>query len=432
MKIYLNVSTAGRYGGGLNGKLRFIPNLIQQELNNSKFTSSFHELWLTLYYPPMYVLSGVKGMEVTFMKYYKTLPSSRLDRRYKKVTVDLQAPEFSEHLDKPEQFRHKYKFTIDEKYKNLSDLELAHFLLDKYIEVGHIISSKTKKEDTFNFEIYKNVILSIKETVSKKFLKKTYAEQKIKSNNEIISHALEIRDQRKKSDKPKNKKIRDIRVYSYGLPKRALYPYDYQYAEIFLNLLRREEVMCPVYHHLYVQVVKTLEDGLSNSLAIEDWYTNGISVFDYEKYSKQNDKGKERMVFEAIVTGIKDIATLDKLDIKKINKVAAEIKKTGLDTELVFDKVENSRYILTITYFSRSMEEQCPIYFHVKDKKTNRSNKIQIGKATNDQIYLWLQKVMLGKDKIKVRSSTSIAANVYLKGKPRTMEIIIADIIKIE
>lgn len=79
MKIYLSPNTAGRYGGALNGNLRHLDRFIQNELTNSEFKSSFEELWLTLSYPPMYVLPGVVGMEVTFKKYYDTFPYSRLN-----------------------------------------------------------------------------------------------------------------------------------------------------------------------------------------------------------------------------------------------------------------------------------------------------------------------------------------------------------------
>lgn len=73
MKIYLSQNTAGRYRGGLKGNLQHLNRFIQNELNNSEFKSSFDELWLDLASPPMYVLPGVVGMEITFKKYYDTL-----------------------------------------------------------------------------------------------------------------------------------------------------------------------------------------------------------------------------------------------------------------------------------------------------------------------------------------------------------------------
>src|SRR5690242_20131311 len=124
MKLYLSPSTAGRYGGALNGNLRYLTDLIQAELSKSGFTSSFHEIWLALAYPPMYVLPGVAGIEKDFGKYYDKFPYSRLDRRHKKVDITLRAPEFSEHLDKEEQSRYTHKFEIEDKYKNLSEVDL--------------------------------------------------------------------------------------------------------------------------------------------------------------------------------------------------------------------------------------------------------------------------------------------------------------------
>ncbi|HEY5751194.1 MAG TPA: hypothetical protein VIU12_34255 [Chryseolinea sp.] len=429
MKLYLTLSTAGRYGGGLNGNLRHLTNLIQVELSKSGFTSSFNEFWLTLAYPPMYVLPGVAGIEKDFKKYYDKFPYSRLDRRYRKVDVTLRAPEFSEHLDKKEQSKYKHKFEIEDKYKNLSEVDLARILLDKWMQAGQIVDSKTKKDDDFDFEKFSEVLLYIRERLSTPFLKDIHAKQTVEVSDDALSRAREVREDRKNTEKPKDKRIRDLRVYSHGLPKKGLYPYDFQYTEIFLNLLRRNELMCPGYHHLYIQVVKTFEEGLMNSFSGEDWYTNGISVFDYEAYCLQDEHGKEKMVVDAIAAGLDDIATLDKLDATVIKKITDEVRQTGLETELVFNKIESSRHTLTITYLSRSMEEQCPIFFQLTDKKTNRSNKIQIGKADNSQIYFWLQKVTLTKDKIKVKSSSSVTANVWLKDKPRAMEFSIADML---
>ncbi|SHG97575.1 hypothetical protein SAMN04488109_2711 [Chryseolinea serpens] len=429
MKLYLNLSTAGRYGGGLNGNLRYLTDLIQAELSKSGFTSSFNEFWLTLAYPPMYVLPGVVGMEKDFKEFYDKFPYSRLDRRNKKVDITLQAPEFSEHLDKEEQSRYMHKFEIEDKYKNLSEVDLARVLLDKWIQVGQIIDSKTKKDDDFDFEKFQQVLLFIKGGISKQFLEDIHAKQAIAAGNDALSRALKVREDRKSVEKPKDKKIRDLRVYHPGLPEKGLYPYSYQYAEIFLNLLRRNELICPGYHHLYIQVVKTFEEGLRNSISAEDWYTNGISVFDYEAYCRQDESGKGKMVVEAIAAGLNDIAMLDKLDTTVIKKVTEEIRQTGLETELVFNKIESSRHTLRITYLSRSMEEECPIFFQLTDKQTSQSNKIQIGRADNSQIYFWLQKVTLTKDKIKIRSSSSVTANVWLKDKPREMEFRIADML---
>jgi hypothetical protein len=430
MKIYLNPSTAGRTGGALNGKLRHLPDMIEAELKKSQFTSSFKELWLTLSYPPMYVLPGVVGIEKDFKKYYNTFPYSRLNRGSKKIEVILQAPEFSEHFDKKDHAKYKHKFKIEDKYKNISEADLARILVDKFIQAGKLIDSKTKKEDDFDFDKFEQVLLSVKEKISPGFLKRGHAKETVKANDTIISRALEIREKRKKNKKRANKLIRDLRVYPQGLPTKGLYPYTYQYTEIFLNLLRRYELMCPEYDHLYIQVGKTFEDGLKNSVAVVTWYQNGISVIDYDAYCRKNEEEKSKMVFDVIVAGLMDIATLDGLDSAIIKKVIKEVRKTGLETELLFDHIENSRHTLTITYYSKSMEDRCPIFFELTDKKTKRTKKIQIGKADNSELPLWLQKVTLTKDKIKVKSSSSVAADVYLKGMPRTMEFEIEKILK--
>lgn len=68
-------------------------------------------------------------------------------------------------------------------------------------------------------------------------------------------------------------------------------------------------------------------------------------------------------------------------------------------------------------------------FFNLVEKKTGRLKSIEIGRADNSQIYFWLQKVTLTKEKIKVTSSGSIAAGVWLETLPRTMEFDIAEIL---
>ncbi len=238
---------------------------------------------------------------------------------------------------------------------------------------------------------------------------------------DMLESAIDLREQRKKVHKPKDKLIRDLRVYYTGLPQKALYPYDYQYSEIFKNLLKKKKFTCPTYHHLYIQVEKTIEDCLRRSIPMEDWYVYGIAVIDYEKYVKQAHKEKENIVVEIIVNGLKDIANIDGLDISIIDEVTNEVKQNGLDTELEYTTIEDKNHKLVISYLSKSMEEECPIYFSLTEKSSNNYRKVQIGRAEHSVIYYWLQKVILTKTQIKIKSSSSAAADVYLENKARNM-----------
>jgi hypothetical protein len=430
MKIYLSPNTAGRHGGALNGNLRYLDRFIQNELNNSGFKSSFDEFWLTLSYPPMYVLPGAVGMEITFKKYYDTFPYSRLNRRYKTIYVTLKAPEFSEHCDLEEQKKYQHQFDIEAQFKNISEVELGKVLVDKFLEAGEIISAKLKKDDVFDFENFKGVLFAIKQKINSDFLQELNLAQKLEVEVDIISRAKHLRNERRNSDKPKNQLIRDLRISCVGLPKKVLYPYDYIYSEIFLNLLAREGLICPIYHHLYIKVAKTFDEALKSSFAIEDWYVNGLAVIDYDKYQTLTDKEKENEVFQIILSGLMDIAVIDKLDTNIIEKVANKIAENGTDTELLFKTIENNNYKLVITYFSRSMEDECPVFFNLTDKTKNITKRRQIGKADNSQLFLWLQKITMTNKKIKIQSSNSIRGQVWLEGKPVGLEFDIAELMQ--
>lgn len=430
MKIYLSPNTAGRSGGALNGNLRHLDRHIQSELDLGGFQSSFEELWLTLSYPPMYVLPGVVGMEVDFKKYYDKFPYSRLNRRYKKIDITLKAPEFSEHFDKNEQEKHKHRFEIDRNYQEISETDLAKILVDKYLEAGQIIKRKLKKEDIFDTNKFDNILLKIKSIINSDFLKSLNEEQNTKVHNETLLRARNIRKERKLSNNSKDVRIRDIRVYYNSLPNKALYPYDYQYSEIFLNILASKGLTCPTYHHLYIQIAQNEEEALKNSFAIEDWYVNGISLIDFENYKKESEANKETIVLDSIIQGLRDIVDIDKLDKTIFEDAVTLIKRQGLETELTYKTTGNKNFNLTITYYSKSMEEKCPIFFNLTDKNKHLTKRIEIGKADNSQIHLWLQKVTLTNELIKVKSSDSVKADVWLKELPREMEFEICQIME--
>ncbi len=430
MKFYLTRNTAGRFGGGLNGNLKYLPDCIQAAVNTAGFSSSFSEFRLTLNHPPLYVLPGVLGIEKQFEQFYNILPYSRLDRRYKTISISLQSPEFSEHFDKEEQHKYEHRFSIADEYKDIPETDLALLLLDKFILAAQIIQAKIKKGDAFDAGKFEKIMLAIKERITPDFLQNLHAEKSVQSDDKIIEQALKNREERKGITHPGDTLLQDVRIYCHGLPDRALFPYDHHYMEIFRNMLRGKGFMCPTYNHLYIHVATTASEALRYVLAVENWYTNGIAVLDYESYCQQDEPRKELMVQEAIIAGLRDIVALDGLNATLLEEVVADVKNTWLDTELVFKVIESSKYVLTVTYQSGTLTEQRPVYFHLSDKQTNKHSKIHIGNADNIRIHLWLQKITMTRGKIKVTASKAVAANVWLQNMPRTMEFSIQNIME--
>ncbi|GAB3935147.1 hypothetical protein GCM10028827_36310 [Mucilaginibacter myungsuensis] len=362
-------------------------------------------------------------------KFHETLPSSRLDRRYKQIEVILKAPEFSENEQKADQAKYEHQFDIDDRYKDLSQVDLAKTVIDKYLEAGALITSKLKAEDQFDLETYNRTLLAIREKIDEGFLKETTDRLAAEVKKEAIDKAIALRKERQHSNKIKDKVIRDFRVYLRGVEQKRLYPYDYQYCEIFLNLLRKHNVKFPVYHHIYIGVAGSIDECLEHFKTYDHWQQYGLSVIDYSNYQSETEKGKEKIVFDVIVEGLRDLAAIDHLDKEAIEKVIDEIKIKGLDTELVLSIIESKTHKLTITYFSRDMEEKCPVYFNLLEKATGKLKRKEIGRVNNDQLYFWLQKVTLTKTHIKVKSGNSIAADVSLKDLPRNMEFDIKEFI---
>lgn len=225
------------------------------------------------------------------------------------------------------------------------------------------------------------------------------------SYDQILEKAIESREQRKRSSLPKNTLIKDIRLYNTGLPQSALSPYAYQYTEIFRNILRRKGFLCPNYHHLYIQVAKTKEEALRFSGSADSRYIYGVATIDYEKYEGSVEEEKAEIVFNLICEGLRDIAHIDQLDTTILEEAIAEIKKEGINTELLFQWLENKKYLLNITYKCENMIAQDPVFFSLTEKASGKTVKKEIGRALNFQLHYWLQKITLSSKTINVKAS---------------------------
>jgi hypothetical protein len=422
MKIYFAPKTAGRYGGSLKGSLRFLPEIIESELNEAGFKSSFDELWLTISYPPMYVLPGVIGIEKDYQNFHDSLPKRFINRRQRNIAVTLQGPEYSEHFDKNEQAQYQYRFDIADIYKNISTSELAVVTINKYIEAINLIAPKLKANDQFDINLFKTILDNLKHKISPQFLTEktfTFSELQKTSNTKRM---MDLRNERKLSNKPKDTLVRDVRLYDHGLPQKAFYPYGYQYCEIFRNILRRKGLMCPGYHHLYIMAAQTFDEALQNSFAVESWHVYGLAEVNYATYLNLSNAEKALAVFDIIVAGLRDIIEIDKLDENIFNEAIKEIGQKGLDIELEYKSFENKNYELRFTYFTDSLENGWPLYLNLTEKHTKRSCRHFMERVNDLQLPLWLQKISLTNTHLKIKSSTSIAADVYLQNLPRTME----------
>lgn len=429
MKIYLIPNTLGRMGGLLKNNLAHLYKYVETEIDKSNFSSTFNELRLTLSYPPNDTISSMASLRNSFDSFYNALPYSRLNRKSGTIEITVKAPEFSEHFNDNNEKEYSHKFAIDPKYKNISEIELGRITIDKLLEAGEIIQRKIKKEDKFDFNIYQNLLLSIKDKINSNFLEQLHKSMNKIENDDTFNRVLNSRNIRQSENRLKDKLIRDFRVYSYGLPDKALHPFASIYSEIFRNLLVKERLLCPIYHHIYIQIALTKELAIKKSITYENWFEYGVSVINLDSFQTLSFTEKDKLVFNAIVEGIKDIATIDKLDIDILNRVITKISEKGIETELTFKIIENAKYKLEITYFAKAAVEEFPVYFNITDKGKNITKRHKIGEVSSLQIGLWLQKITLTNKQIRVVSSNSIRGQVWLKGKPTLLTFEIQELL---
>jgi hypothetical protein len=247
-----------------------------------------------------------------------------------------------------------------------------------------------------------------------------------------LEKALQSRQERNEINKSKNVFFEGIIICYPELPDLALYPYDKQYADIFSNLLKKEFFKCPTYRWLNIVISQNMDDAIKHSFATDDSYIIGISTINYEKYKTLLEKEKESMVLNAIIEGLYDVAKLDKLNFSMLDAVTKRVKEQGLNIELHHATVKNNKYIVNITYFVRSEEGLCPIYLNLITKKTNQLNRIKIGDAAIDQIWLWLYSISITTNSIKTEPCWRRGENleIYLYNLPLELEFSINEIIE--
>lgn len=426
MKIYIESSTAGRFGGGLKGNLTNFDQYIQKKLDEAGFRSSFDEFWLSLAYPPMYILPGVVGIEKEYKEYYDRFPYSRVNRRYRKIDVSLQCPEFSEHFDKEDQAGYQHRFDIDPKYKNISETSLAHILLDKYLEAVEIIRPKLKREDVFDFDIFERVINSIRKEINPDFLTTNTQQTSQESKEKLLENALADRLNRKATSKPATRLIRDIRTYfAYKLPENLFYLQ--RCADAVLRQLIDQQLMCPVYDHLYISIASTREEALIRSTALAEWHIYGITVLPEEELLNASPKEQQKLMVNALREGLLDIANLDGLDKSKILTAIRYVQKNGFLNETIFKSKENRRILFSISTRPIVGKNKDEIFFTLKDKETGRTATWKFGEENIFLIQGWFGTINVTNKKITTKPRANM--DLVLEGKEKELTINVEDIL---
>lgn len=422
MKISIRRTTLGLYGGGFYGNLRFFGRYIQSVLEIEQFVSTFDELSITLSYPPVNCDKQFASLLPAFQANHVKLPSLRIGRKDRRLDVILPATEFSAYFEEGDKRRDLRQGNISP-VSGFDEVEIAMQLLSKVEWSFDLIEPKLKKGEVFEFDKAKQILSTIRKQLTTEFLEKVDRVQSAENQQSRLERAISLRTIRKDHLRPRQVEVRDLRLYTHGFPPKLLYPFDYIYTEIFLVLLRKNELLCPTFHHLYIHVARSREEALVASMATEDWHEGAVAVLSPEEFDRKSSSEKSTAVFDLIVAGLNDFAELDGLDRSCIAKVVDEVSIRHLETELIHKVVENSSHVLTISYLCKSIEEGSPVFFNLMNKTSLAQKKVQVGTARIDQIPLWIQKVELTKSTIRVFSSDSIRADVYLKGKTRSLEL---------
>ncbi|MBL7818325.1 MAG: hypothetical protein JNL70_25155 [Saprospiraceae bacterium] len=186
MQLYIRGATAGRGQSFHGSSIAYFDTYIQEQLDSNGFQSNFEDVWITLAYPPTYILKNVERLVQTYKEWYEEFrfPYSRLNRRFKNVHITLKAPEFSMCFGavRDDMGFEIIDLVIEDEYQNFTKIDFANILIDKLLIVGELINAKLKEGDIFDFEQYKTILFGIKENITDDFIDSVMLEQASKNH----------------------------------------------------------------------------------------------------------------------------------------------------------------------------------------------------------------------------------------------------------
>jgi|GEM_PF-1224916 len=403
MKIYLSPQTVSRWGGSLNGNLLHFDRLIQSELDASGFRSSFEECKLSILYPSLYPPNENEGERTKgFQNYYDSLPSVRMLRKENKIELALKAPAFAEHFNEPASPDRADRIEVEEKYKDLSDTALANILLDTYAEAATLIKARLKKGETFDADIFLQVLDKIRPGITTDFLIANKEEKAKEREHNRVEQAESIRSERKLEDQANFQMIRDIRLnYAYNFPAKLFYLN--RFADIVLSKLIEKDFQCPGYHHLYISIADSKEDALKKAYVLENWYTYGVAVLNGRQLLNADPVEQQSLVLAAIREGLLDIATKDGLDQAKIEEAIKEAEEHGVLSERIVKTKSNNRitFVISIKVVPELNEEE--VFFYIVDNKTEKVARWKFGQENIFIVGAWFGTINVTNKKITIK-----------------------------
>lgn len=299
MRIHFSKNSTNSYGGGLNEPFCHFGRIISDKFQAEDIIFPYEEIEICL------ALPRSKNDNEQSKKWFQKLPHYYRGKTMLRITLP-----------------------IEKKEEKLIDVLKV---IDQAFE---IIIAKKKKDDEYDPQKIKASLSQLKKELQETDLHQLNDQYEQLLKQEIIQRSIQERLQREQSNHEKKKLIYDIRLMYYlpNIDKLYFAPYDYEFCEIILEKLREKKFRLPNYTHLYVMVSDTFENALSHTISVINWAIYGIAVFEnFADYPSKQDIEKQRIVFDLIKQGINDIAKIDKLDIKVLNEVFAEVEQEIFD-----------------------------------------------------------------------------------------------------
>jgi len=233
------------------------------------------------------------------------------------------------------------------------------------------------------------------------------------------------RQERKENPQSLDTPLRDIRLYfTYQVPNTFFYLFNF--TRVILRTLAQKNFLCPGYSHICISIGDTREAAIARAYEIEDWYRFGIAVLPENKLLQCPGEQLEDLVLNTIAEGLRDIATLDRLDIESINDAIALAKQWGILHERILKEKQNKKFCFRVSSLPIKGDPEEEIFFTLIYRDAQKEYKWKFGKLHLLDVGCWFFKLSVTNKLVRTRPAAR--TDMILKGKKKELEFSIEKI----
>jgi hypothetical protein len=165
---------------------------------------------------------------------------------------------------------------------------------------------------------------------------------------------------------------------------------------------------------IYIVTGDTKNDAL-DEIVTEKWNESGIAVLKKGQFNSSSQEDKEKLVIKAIGDGLMDLCKIDHLDKNIITSTIKEANKVKLNYEIPVLRKKTGKYEAQLSYKILRGTSFVQPFIKLKVLDSDELFGKELPKIRSDQVQWLYQNMIVTDTQIKIKSSRSLRASVWLE-----------------